>query len=481
MGQGLGACTAPEVRCAAAELVRCRAFVRVTRIDPQEGVFEVRMKCLWSFRTRNSGEQAEITMRGVPGIRMPGLRVTVEESRIWKDLNFDNSEAMGLSRSGPSKNTLFWRGTSIFTMSGWKAFDLINFPFDRHILNLERVEFVWRSDKDSADYHKSLKVVQFTTETSSMLPEWETYHALVEPLVVHDTKLERTIDHVGAMKIPTYATKFSVRLRIERKCRFYSWQVFFVVYLITMLSCFPLGMPPQENFLGDRLNMYAAGVLTLVAYKTGINDHLPNVPYQTFTDWYLLAAIMTLFFAAVGTLYPYRLSQVVDDKEEYDMRYQILDCAENVTAGLLFVVWTLVVVWVFFVKPGRRTPWDSIMQADTDAFGRDDAHSLEEDEEEPRALHHLDGSSVTKDFQHLMQTRALVPKLRRQKPLLEWDRDEVAHFLRTLQLGHCVEKLAEEVDGCTLAALSEQQLLDRGFTALQAKKVATRVREAGRC
>jgi hypothetical protein len=475
------------------ELVRCRAFMRVTKVDPKEGVFEVRMKCLWSFRTKNSGEQAEITMRGVPGIRMPGLRVTVEESRIWKDLNFDANHGRSQSCGGPSKDTLLWRGTSIFTMDGWKAFDLRTFPFDRHVLNLERLEFVWRSDKDSADYHKSLKVVEFTTETSSMLPEWKTYPALLTVMNELESDVERPLhlleDKVGAgktLKAPSYATKFSVCLRIERKCTFYSWQVFLVTYLITMLSCFPLGMPPKLDFLGDRLNMYAAGVLTLVAYKTGINDHLPNVPYQTFTDWYLLAAIMTLFFAAVGTLYPYRLTEIRDQDDDetdeemkaiYEAKYRLLDSSENVILGILFAAWTFTVLLVFFVKPNRRTSWDEIIESSTtDAFGADDFTPPDHAEEESERRTEV---SPTVNFENILRTQnARRPEFKR--PVLEWDKDDVARFLKTLQLGHCAEKLMAMADGPEagrkLAALSEGQLRSCGLTQLQAKKVASRLR-----
>ncbi|CAK0884507.1 unnamed protein product [Prorocentrum cordatum] len=513
------------------ELVRCRACIRVTRVDPKEGVFTLRMKCLWSFRTKNRGEQAEVTMRGVPGIRMPGLRVTVEESRVWKDLNFQ-------SKLSPSTNSLFWRGTTTFTMEGWMAFDLVNFPFDRHMLNLEGLEFVWRSDKDDADYHKSMKVVEFTTDTSSMLPEWRTYHALVEVRKVVDPDVQRTIPNVGNMKIPSYASKFSVLLRIERKDRFYSWQVFVVTYLITMLSCFPLGLPPDVDFLGDRLAMYASGVLTLVANKIGINEHLPNVPYQTFTDWYLLAAIVTVFVAAVATLYPYRLDfeghlismnatklrrvEVVDGMSvdrDAELTFEWLDTVENVVGVLLFSVWTLVVLWAFFVKPRHRTHWETILRSSRragDAFGRDEKAPLrsdggasrsdgrtptssregEEEQQEQREedQHGSSGrrasgsSAVIRDSQRATREREeTVAKdrvEREARPLPEWNAEEVADFLRSLRLGHCVEKLRAEdataegpIDGGKLATLSEGGLVGLGLTQLQARKVCRRVRE----
>ena len=39
-----------------------------------------------------------------------------------------------------------------------------------------------------------------------------------------------------------------------------------------------------------RLSVYGGGLLTLVAFKYGVMDHLPSVPYPTFTDNFLLLA-----------------------------------------------------------------------------------------------------------------------------------------------------------------------------------------------
>ena len=45
------------------------------------------MVCQWAFRTFSPKNDTEISYRGVPGIRVPGLEVDVLESRVWKDLD----------------------------------------------------------------------------------------------------------------------------------------------------------------------------------------------------------------------------------------------------------------------------------------------------------------------------------------------------------------------------------------------------------
>mmetsp|Transcript_8950 Transcript_8950/g.24861 ORF Transcript_8950/g.24861 Transcript_8950/m.24861 type:complete len:438 (-) Transcript_8950:78-1391(-) len=349
------------------ELVKCDAFVRLSAIDPKQGTFRVRMKCLWAFRTLNSHEEAEMHLRGVPGIRMPGLIEVVEESRVWKDLTFDSS-------SKTTDTTVFWRGISLFTMDGFKAFQMHQFPYDRHILNLERLEFVWRSDKDSADYYKSMKVVSLMVTTSSMLPEWTVFPAYVYDLNTEqpDFRIEHSPSQSGQSGTPTYASKFTVRLRIERKYQFYAWQVFLVTYLISIVSCTPLAMHPDA--IGDRLAVYIGGMLTLVSFKYSISDHLPSVPYQTFTDKFLLAQIITVFGCSILAIVTFR---IVDEFEKLKVP---LDWSENILGCLIAAGWTTALVWASFVKPlpRWRDAWKDVMsrdRKDQDAFGKEEGET----------------------------------------------------------------------------------------------------------
>ena len=102
--------------------------VSVTSVDAKLGSFQVRMVCRWAFRasalssplfltgffsgTSNAYKETEISYRGVPGLRIPGLQVTVQESRIWKDL------------SQTTDDTITWNGTSIFLLDGYKRYHL---------------------------------------------------------------------------------------------------------------------------------------------------------------------------------------------------------------------------------------------------------------------------------------------------------------------------------------------------------------------
>lgn len=356
--------------------------MRVTEIDPQLSTYKVRMKCHWAFRTLNSQEGAELRWRGIPHIRMPGLRVDIEESRIWKDLT---KTSKGELRTNAV--SVYWRGTSTFAISGFKTFQMKDFPFDRQVIDLERLEFVWRdsgSDKQSLDdYYKRMQVVKFTVKTSSMLPEWGAYDALIEVREESARPASSPTPSITSSPSlhsdpPTFASSFSLKLRIERKHWFYVRQVFFVTYLITLVSCAPLCMPPEERHMGDRLSLYGGGLLTLVAFKYGIAEHLPSVPYATFTDDFLLYQILTITLCCFETLFAYRLPK----EEDQPSYWSAWDQVENGIFFMLVAGWTLYTIYAAFVAPNRRRPWCEVLRIANDYDHEFELHNPDDEEQD---------------------------------------------------------------------------------------------------
>jgi len=308
--------------------VKCKAIIRLTSIDPKNGSFEARMKCSWRFRTLNSRDRTEVQLR-VPGIRMPGLVVTVDESRIWRDLKKSTDR------------TIYWHGTSLFTITGFEIFEVHDFPFDRQVINFELLDFVWRPHKDACTYDFSMRVVYLEVDTVSMLPEWSTYSSIVTP--ENEAHLSRG---------PSNTSRFKVCLRAERKHWFYVIQVFLVTYLITTVACFPLAFPPTADHIGDRLALYGSGVLTLMAFRFTIAGHLPRVPYSTFIDYYLLWQIVTIIGLAVETLIAYRIVKSSDSE-------LVVDTMENVMLGVLMIVWLVYFIRAAFFK--KRMEWKYVI------------------------------------------------------------------------------------------------------------------------
>ncbi|CAJ1461173.1 unnamed protein product [Effrenium voratum] len=340
--------------------VMCHAVVSVTQVDAKLGNFQVRIICRWAFRTSSSNRETEVTYRGVPGIRIPGLSVKVQESRIWKDL----------SKIHDKSNTLTWNGTSIFLLEGYKPYNLKDFPFDRHIISLKHVDFVWRSHKDDDDFFDSMQIAWLDIDFKSILPEWRPHSRYIIAL----QKLGDDHQHDG--QDTTICSKFQFDLHIERCHTFYVRQIFFVTYLITIASCAPLAMRPED--MGDRLSVYGGGLLTLVAFKYSVMDHLPSVPYSTFTDWFLLLQIVTLAGCTFESLIGWRFH---GDYETY------VDWVENFTFFAVCFLWTIAMIMVAFCKPRCRSSWDKVLEQD------EKGDPLRPERELPHDFSHRDASN----------------------------------------------------------------------------------------
>lgn len=325
--------------------VRCHAWIRMTHIDPKNGRYEGRMKIHWAFRTLNSKERTEPRTR-VPGLRLPRLVCAVEESRIWR--HFD----------GDSERTVSWQGTTVLSFAGFEVFEVHEFPFDRQVINLDLFEFVWRSDKDSDQYFEAMKVVSFTTETISMLPEWDTFPAII---AVTNSKKPGS----G----PSYATRFTVKLRLQRKEKYYVTQIFMVTYLILSASLLPLALAPGETFVGDRLSLHSSGLLTLVAFKYSVSNELPTVPYTTCTSSWLTAQISTLVGCCTETVLGYKLTAVIDQ--------DILNVIEDILLYCLLLVWMVYFLYIALLKD--RVPWEEILNS------QQDNKELKDDKDSPWA------------------------------------------------------------------------------------------------
>uniref|UniRef100_A0A7S0FVM7 Neurotransmitter-gated ion-channel ligand-binding domain-containing protein n=1 Tax=Pyrodinium bahamense TaxID=73915 RepID=A0A7S0FVM7_9DINO len=311
--------------------VSCFVWLRLTSLDPKNGAFEGRMKVEWALRTLNSKERTEPRIR-VPGIRNPLLLTTIEESRVWR------VDELG------SNKTHFWQGISIMTVSGYELFEVQDFPFDRQLVHLDLFDFVWKPEKDSADYDLAMKVVSFKVRTTSMLPDWDTFPAVITPL---NSMQEGT----G----PSNTSRFTVTLRLQRKHKYFIVQVFLTTYLITSAFLLPIILPPSS--VSDRLSLHGAGLLTLVAFKYGVSEKLPTVPYTTFTDRYLTLQVIMLVTLALEAVVSFKLTDWGAISED------VMKIFELVLLFVVLIAWTSVFVFsAFFMK---RTSWQAVLKDQT--------------------------------------------------------------------------------------------------------------------
>jgi len=189
--------------------------------------------------------------------------------------------------------------------------------------------------------------VILTTHLVTLLPEWDTRGAFVTPMKPANTK--------------DYAQTFNCQLRIERQEWYYIRQVFWLSYLMTIVSIMPLCIPNNEDQLGNRLGVYVAGMLTLVAFKYTVADHLPCVPYATFADDYLSLQIMTVSMCSMETVISW---YTYDGLAEQDFIQDTWTHAERITFCVLFVFWTLYLLSVVTLKRHWKHSWEYVFSKD---------------------------------------------------------------------------------------------------------------------
>jgi len=149
-----------------------------------------------------------------------------------------------------------------------------------------------------------------------------------------------TSDTAMDLAPPQYASRFTVKLRVQRETWFYIIQVFGLTILITIASMLPLCIPPTDGFIGDRLSLYAGGVLTLTSFKYSIADHLPSVPYSTKFDKVLLVEFVCLCACAAESLIAYRVVSADGAEDETDFDH-FWDRGEDVCFIVLAILWSL--------------------------------------------------------------------------------------------------------------------------------------------
>lgn len=82
---------------------------------------------------------------------------------------------------------------------------------------------------------------------------------------------------------------------LKRRPTYYFWNVFFVMFLIVGCSFVTYSIP--RNDPGTRMSYEVTLLLTSVAYKFALASKIPEIPYLSFLDIYLLVCLSMLTFS----------------------------------------------------------------------------------------------------------------------------------------------------------------------------------------
>jgi len=110
--------------------------------------------------------------------------------------------------------------------------------------------------------------------------------------VIDEWDLETAIIEFGdadpnASRASSSYAMIVIRLKMKRRWQVFLWNVVFLMACICALSLTGFALN-QDGDLGNRLNLLITLVLTAVAFSYVVLGELPNVPYLTLMDKYIL-------------------------------------------------------------------------------------------------------------------------------------------------------------------------------------------------
>merc|ERR1712154_56123 len=120
----------------------------------------------------------------------------------------------------------------------------------------------------------------------------------------------------GTSRAGTSYPMIILRLKVKRRWDVFMWNIVLLVLCIECLAITAFALDLNDEG-ADRLGLSITLVLTAVAFLHIVKSGLPNVPYLTFLDFYVLSSYVFLmaimFETAILTLY--------DVPETWDVRF----------------------------------------------------------------------------------------------------------------------------------------------------------------
>eukprot|EP00483_Globobulimina_turgida_P010902 UN10923 len=114
-----------------------------------------------------------------------------------------------------------------------------------------------------------------------------------------------------------------LRLKVKRRWKVFFFSVLLMMFCISVLALTAFSLNADE--MGDRLSLLITLILTAVAFSFVLFDSLPNVPYLTFIDKYILGSYAFL----VGLMIEAALIRMPGFTEQVDTYFMYITSISN--------------------------------------------------------------------------------------------------------------------------------------------------------
>ena len=257
------------------------------------------------------------------GYSLDQCRVILDE--IWNpnvvtvnQRTFSRALAPSVSVSTGGQVRLQMRLSGEFSTS----FDLRNFPFDEQTIRLQFASYLYGPDE------VRFVVDQDRSGTFDSIPPagWR--------MISSHTDMD-----VKPLEAVTKRIRFDHVLRVAREPGFYIWQYLVPLGLIVLMASSVFWIDPQA--LAPQLGIAGASTFTLIAFRLGLGQRLPPVPYLTIMDKMVLCATVVVFLALGEAVLTSKLVQDGKAQLAYQIDFHARWVYPTLLAGLLLVTLAL--------------------------------------------------------------------------------------------------------------------------------------------
>jgi len=238
---------------------------------------------------------------------------------------------------------------TVFEMRRIKGVFLENLELDDFPVDVQDLSITVATERtiDEVDFIDDLTALSsINTQTFIDMQEWSLHEHVETTRKVTTQGLGITMDEKdqdyssSRYKHPT----FTVTCRAARRPGYFYWNVFFLMFFITLMAFATYSVHP--SLPQNRLQLSFTLLLTAVTFKWVVNRCLPTISYLTSLDKYVLGSMVMLCLVCAWHAL---VSALPSDKRKY------WDNVALVAAVLLYIAFHGVfVLWMYLFASSRR-------------------------------------------------------------------------------------------------------------------------------
>jgi len=246
---------------------------------------------------------------------------------------------------------------TVFEMRRIKGVFLENLELDDFPVDVQDLSITVATERtiDEVDFIDDLTALSsINTQTFIDMQEWSLHEHVETTRKVTTQGLGITMDEkdqsIRTSKASDYSSSrykhptFTVTCRAARRPGYFYWNVFFLMFFITLMAFATYSVHP--SLPQNRLQLSFTLLLTAVTFKWVVNRCLPTISYLTSLDKYVLGSMVMLCLVCAWHAL---VSALPADKRKY------WDNVALVAAVLLYIAFHGVfVLWMYLFASSRR-------------------------------------------------------------------------------------------------------------------------------